>query len=346
MQSCPTVPDRAAERTLNGMTRARRLLRDRRVLIPLQVLAVAVLLASLAYAVRDVWPDAAPRIRDADPVDLMVALLILAAYYLLFIVGWIWILRAFGIRLPYRFALQAEMLSMLAKYIPGGVWTPMARVFALRRFGYTDTPIVLASIALEAGLSALSGVLVLIASLPLVGVVDAPWILLTGFTLAVAILVHPAVFSAVASRLLRPLGAGRIPSLRYRTTLAVLAYYSLTWPLGGAALFFLIRAVGGDPDPASIPFLGGATAVGAIVAVLTVFAPSGLGVREASVYGLILTVTTPAAALGAIVLNRFAITVVEAALLGVGALAWKASPTPPPEPRGPAPRPEPDAGSA
>src|SRR4029079_17534457 len=152
--------------------------------------------------------------------------------------------------------------------------------------------------------------------------------------------------------------AGRVPLLRYRTTLLVLAYYGLTWPLGGAALFFLIRAVGGDPDVASIPFLGGATAVGAIVAVLTafappgfggivsvlrVFAPSGLGVREASVYGLILTVTTRAAALGATVLNRFAITIVEAVLLGVGALAWKAAP--PPEARAAAPRPEPDAGS-
>jgi glycosyltransferase 2 family protein len=328
------------------MARIRRLLADKRVTVPLQVIAVAILLGSLAYAARDIWPDAAPRIRDADPVDLLIAMLLLAAYYLLFIVGWIWILRAFGIRLPYRFALQAEMLSMLAKYIPGGVWTPMARVFALRRFGYTDTPIVLASIALEAGLSALSGVLVLIASLPLVGVVDAPWILLGGFTLAVAILVHPAVFSVVATRLMRPLGAGRIPSLRYRTTLAVLAYYGLTWPLGGAALFFLLRAVGGDPEVSSIPFLGGATAVGAIVAVLTVFAPSGLGVREASVYGLILTVTTPAAALGATVPNRFAITIVEAVLLGVGALAWKAGPQPPPELRTAAPRPEPDAGSA
>jgi hypothetical protein len=103
----------------------------------------------------------------------------------------------------------------------------------------------------------------------------------------------------------------------------VLGFYALTWPLGGLALFFLIRSVGGDPDPLAIPFLGGATAVGAIVAVLVVFAPSGLGVREASVYGLIIAVTPAAAALGATILNRLAITVVEAALLGLGALLWR-----------------------
>ena len=326
------------------MTRLRRLLKDRRVSIPLQLVALAILLGSLAYAVRDVWPDAAPRIRDADPVDLALALLVLAAYYLLFVLGWIWILRAFGVALPYRFALQAEMLSMLAKYIPGGVWTPAARVLALRRFGITDTPIVLASIALEAGLSALSGVIVLIVGLPLVGAVDAPWPVIVGFALAVSVLVHPRVFRPMATRMLRPFGAREIPGLSYRTTLGILAFYGLTWPLGGLAMFFLLRAVGGDPDPLAIPFLGGATAVGAIVAVLAVFAPSGLGVREATVYGLILTVTSEAAALGATILNRFAITVVEAALLGLGALAWRA--TRPAPQHAPPPVAEPDAGSA
>ena len=69
-----------------------------------------------------------------------------------------------------------------------------------------------------------------------------------------------------------------------------------------------------------IPYLGGVAAVGAIVAVLAIFAPSGLGVREASMYGLMLAVTTEAIALGATVLNRLAITLVEALLLLVGAL--------------------------
>jgi hypothetical protein len=300
-----------------------RLLRDRRVTIPLQLLALAVLLVALGYGVRDVWPDAAPRLRRADPLELTAALLVLAGYYLLFVVGWVWILRAFSIRLPYRLALQAEMLSMLAKYIPGGVWTPAARVVAVRRFGVTETPVVIASILLEAGLSAIAGVIVLVASLPLVEGVDAPIALLVAFAALLAVLVHPRVFGFLAEKLLRPFGAADVPALPFRTMLGVLAFYTLTWPLGGLALFFLLRSVGGDPDPWAIPFLGGATAVGAIVAVLVVFAPSGLGVREASVYGLIIAVVPHAAALGATVLNRLAITVVEAALLGLGALLWR-----------------------
>ena len=62
-------------------------------------------------------------------------------------------------------------------------------------------------------------------------------------------------------------------------------------------------------------------------------APSGLGVREASMYGLILAVAPSAAALGAVVLNRLVITAVEAMLLGVAALLpGKPLPEPEPEP--------------
>ena len=91
---------------------------------------------------------------------------------------------------------------------------------------------------------------------------------------------------------------------------------------------FLLRSVGGDPAVSSIPYLGGASAIGAIVSVLVIFAPSGLGVREASVYGLLLAVAPADVALGAIVLNRLAITIVEATLLLVGVLLIRARPQP------------------
>jgi uncharacterized membrane protein YbhN (UPF0104 family) len=61
------------------------------------------------------------------------------------------------------------------------------------------------------------------------------------------------------------------------------------------------------------------------VAVLAVFAPSGLGPREATMYGLMLAATSQGAALGATVLNRVAITVVELLLLVVGGFVLRRS---------------------
>ena len=121
----------------------------------------------------------------------------------------------------------------------------------------------------------------------------------------------------------RPFGAGPPPTLPWRTMLGLLVFYSASWVVGGVAVLFLIRAVGGDAGLEDAPYLGGTAAVGAIVAVLSVLAPSGLGVREASMYGLMLAVASAPVALGATVLNRLAITLVEAVLLAVGYLVWR-----------------------
>lgn len=212
---------------------------------------------------------------------------------------------------------------MLAKYVPGTVWTPLARIVWLRRAaGEKRTSYVLSSILLEAGLSAVAGVLVFVAGLAFVPSVDAPLLPLAAFAVFVALLLHPRVFRSLARWVFGRFGAAEPPPLRWRTLLGLLLYYALTWLVGGAALWFLLRSVGAAPDPESIPYLGGTAAVGAIVAVLSVFAPSGLGVREASMYGLLLAVTVEGAALGATVLNRIAITLVEAVLLGAGVAAW------------------------
>jgi glycosyltransferase 2 family protein len=296
-------------------------LRRRRVLVGLQLAFVAAVLAFLGWTLRDVWSDAIPRLADADPLTLAAALLVLAAYYCLFVVGWQWILAAFGIQVPYRLALQAEMASMLAKYVPGGVWTPLARIMWLRRAGGVEsTSLVLSSILLEAGLSAVAGILVFTAGLAAVEAVDAPLVPLFAFGLVTAVLLHPRVFTALARALFRRFDAPEPPRLPYRALVGLLVYYAFTWLVGGAALYLLLRSLAADPGLETIPYLGGAAAVGAIVAVLAIFAPSGLGVREASMYGLMVVLVPAAAALGATVLNRFAITLVEAALLGGGVL--------------------------
>ena len=300
------------------------LVRRRRLLAALQLGFVVLILGFLGWAFRDTVADAAPRLRDAGLVEVALACAFLALYYLLFVLGWMWILRELRIRTSYPVALQAEMASMLAKYVPGGIWTPAARVLWLRRAGgVSQTSVVVASILLEAGLSAVAGVLVLLCALPWAGDVDAPLLPVVALGAGIAGLLHPRVFRAVAGRAFKPFGGAAPPALRWRTMLGLVAFYSGTWVVGGIALLFLVRAVGGDAGFTDAPYLGGTAAVGAIVAVLSILAPSGLGVREASMYGLLLAIATPAVALGATVLNRLAITLVEAALLAAGVLLWR-----------------------
>jgi uncharacterized membrane protein YbhN (UPF0104 family) len=274
----------------------------------------------VGWALRGSFRDAADDLRNANLVLFALGCVAVAAYYLLFVLGWMRILDDWDIHLSYPAALQAEMVSTLAKYIPGGVWAPAARVVAAKRAGVNDGALVTASIVIEAGASAVAGVIVFVVSLAFVKGVDAPLAPLIAFAIVVAVLLHPRVFRPLASKVLKRFGFHELPPLRGATMLILVVFYSFTWVVGGVGLWFMLRAVGAHPSPLSIIFLGGVSAVGAIVAVLSFFAPSGLGPREASMYGLLLGIVGPGAALGATVLYRVAITLVELLLLIVGGL--------------------------
>jgi uncharacterized membrane protein YbhN (UPF0104 family) len=292
-----------------------------RLLAAVQLLVLAVFLGAIGWAVRGSLHDAGDDLRHANLPLFGLACAVLAVYYLAFVLGWMRILSDWGVELSYPAALRAEMVSMLAKYVPGGIWTPAARVVAARRAGVTDAALVTASLLLEAGISAVAGVIVFVVSLAWVDGANAPTVPLVAFAAVVAALVHPRVFQPLVSRVARRVGyRGELPPLRSSTILVLLVFYAGTWVVGGAALWLLLRSVGAHPGVESVVFLGGTAAVGAIVAVLAIFAPSGLGPREASMYGLMLAVAPAGAALGATVLNRVAITLVEVLLLAVGGL--------------------------
>jgi hypothetical protein len=177
---------------------------------------------------------------------------------------------------------------------------------------------------LEAGLSAVAGVIVFVVSLPFVEEVNAPLVPLVVFGAVLAVLVQPRVFRPLAHSVLRRVGYQKqLPNMRTHTLTMLLVFYAGTWVLGGFALWLLLRSVGAHPDVSSIVYLGGVAAVGAIVAVVFVFAPSGIGVREASMYGLLLAVATPGQALGAVALNRVALTLVEVVVLFVGGVVLR-----------------------
>ena len=294
-----------------------------RAVILSQLVVLAVFFGSVGWAMRGSFKDAGDDLRNANPLLFTLACVVLAVYYLVFVLGWMRILWDWGIHISYPAALRAEMVSMLAKYIPGGVWTPAARVVAARRAGVTNAALVTVSILVEAGISAVAGVVVFVVSLAWVKGVDAPIAPLVAFAVVVTGLLHPRVFCPLASRILRKLGYGSLPPLRTSTMAFLLLFYCGTWLIGGTALWLLLRSVGAHPGGGSIVFLGGVAAVGAIVAVLAVFAPSGLGPREASMYGLMLAVASQGAALGATLLNRVAITVVEVMLFVLGGLVLR-----------------------
>src|SRR6476646_1560540 len=238
--------------------------RHRRLLGALQLVILLIFFSALGWWLRGSFNSAANDLHHSNLAVFIAGCAVLGVYYLVFVFGWMWILREWGVRLSYPAALRAEMVSMLAKYIPGGIWTPAARVVAARRAGVTDAALVTSSMLLEAGLSAVAGALVFVRSLAYVDDVKAPLAPLIIFGVVIAILVQPRVFRPLAHKVLRRLGYKQeLPNMRARTLSALLVFYACTWVVGGTALWLMLRSVGAHPEAASIVFLGGVSAVGA-----------------------------------------------------------------------------------
>src|SRR4051812_27993519 len=218
---------------MGRVTTARRLLAffkaHPRAVIGMQLAVLTVFFVSIAFALRGSFRDAGDDLRNADPVYFLLGCVALAAYYLVFVFGWMRILADWDIRISYPVALRAEMVSMLAKYVPGGVWTPAARVVAARRAGVTDAALVTVSILVEAGISAVAGVIVFVVSLTWVHQDDAPLVPLIAFAVVVAAVLHPRIFCPLASRILSKLGQRTLPPLRVATMAFLLVFYCATW---------------------------------------------------------------------------------------------------------------------
>ena len=294
-----------------------------RLRVAIELVLLTIFLGLLVWGIRGSFHAAGRDLSNANPALLVLACGAVAAYYLVFVLGWMKILADWGVRISYPTALNSEIVSMLAKYVPGGVWTPAARVVAMRRAGVNDAALVTAAMLVEAGISAVAGVLVFAISLVWVRGVSGPVIPIGIFGAVIALLLHPRVFHALATRFLRRFGYRELPPLRASTLAGLLVFYAGTWVIGGTGVWLLLRSVGAHPSVSTIVFLGGVSAVGAIVAVLAFFAPSGLGAREGSMYGLMLAITSSGAALSATLLNRVAITLVELLLFLFGALVLR-----------------------
>jgi len=80
--------------------------------------------------------------------DLFLSFLFLSVYFLIFIAGWKKIVKGLGESLSYKKGLWIVSTSQIAKYLPGGIWYTLGRVYLCKIEGMKGQ-IVFISIILE-----------------------------------------------------------------------------------------------------------------------------------------------------------------------------------------------------
>src|SRR5690348_18333403 len=80
-----------------------------RAVVAVQLVVLVVFFVSVGTALRGSFKDAGDDLRNANPVYFLLGCAALAAYYLVFVFGWMRILADWDIRISYPAALRAEM---------------------------------------------------------------------------------------------------------------------------------------------------------------------------------------------------------------------------------------------
>jgi uncharacterized membrane protein YbhN (UPF0104 family) len=231
------------------------------------------LIALLLLRLHTLWSAHPIPLSQTNIPVLLAALAASFAAMLAYALVWPPALRAAGGDPPDRM-LAPFFAGQLGKYLPGGAWQWIGRAALIMRQGVPAGPAA-ASLGLEAVASALAAALVA----PLAAGRDG-----LAVAVAAALLVLVAARIAAVQRAARRLPGlggvelGRLPGL--------VARYTAVWFVFGLAFWLTARALY-DVPVSDLPRYTGVFAAAWVVGFVIIFAPGGLGAREAVIYALL-----------------------------------------------------------
>jgi hypothetical protein len=283
------------------------------VLWVLQILLAAAVVGFLGRTLARHWGEfrllEIPIRLDAGWIALAGAIVLLT--YTILVAAWKLVITGWGERLGYRRAAWIWTISNLGRYLPGKIWSVASLALLAQREGVASWAAVGAAVAMQA-IATGSGVAVVAAAAP--GAVSAASLAVAAAVAAATIgsLVSPAVVAMIAKVTgregLRPLPIAAVAVAGAAMTVAWVGYGLAFWALARGTL---------GPTDLGLGVATGVFAAGYLIGLLALFAPGGLGVREAVLVALL----TPAVGSGGAIVLSVASRVLLTLTEGVAALA-------------------------
>ncbi|WP_121180602.1 lysylphosphatidylglycerol synthase domain-containing protein [Nocardiopsis sp. Huas11] len=281
--------------------------------------------ACAGWALRGHWTQAREAVAALPLWALPAAVLAGMAGLTAQMLAWRSLLGGLGSPLPVPVAARIMFVGQLGKYLPGSVWAFVAQV-ELARDREVPRSRGAAATLLAVAVTVAVGLAVAAVALPLASGDAARrwWWVLAAAPVLLACL-HPRVLGFGVRTAARPFARFREvaeagpPDVRGRSVAAAVGWTVLAWVPLGAHAWLLTWAVGGEPLASVGPAVGG-YALAWTLGLLVVFAPAGLGVREAVLVVALAPVVDAGAALVVAVLSRLVMTVADIAWAGLSVL--------------------------
>ena len=307
-----TVTDDNPPRVIEKM----KLRRIYRFLKPIVPLGIAFFIGRVIY---ENWRHVRDAPWDFEERHLFFSFLLTAGWYVLRPLVWKVILQCFGHGISWGAAYRTFRQAELSRYVPGGVWQYVSRVYLAGNWGVPAAATMAATLV--------ETVMLILAAVPpasfsfseaLPNLARFQIILLILFPLGAAVVLHPRSLNLWAGFLARKL---RQPysrlEIQWPAVVGVWLVYVLMWLACCLGIGFFVRGVITIPTE-QVPSVGSFYAAAWIIAILSVVAPAGMGIRD-GVFGLLLSQIMPlGAALTVAVATRIWMTLSELLWAGVG----------------------------
>jgi len=287
----------------------------RRVISLILIFVVCYFLGMVVY--RE-WDNISGYNWSPDLFWLFSSITILLGSYIVLAYGWTLILKMIGGRIAAAKGIFIYLISIFGRYIPGGIWTVLGRVYLCRLEGIPDSRSSM-SILLEQAYPIVTAGLIFAGSLLFwddAGSVSRVLPLIILLPLFIMFL-HPQPILTIINPILVRFGKGPVNiSLSFGNMLILGIYYSFYWLIASTAFYFFIRAFY-PIELYYIVIIIGIYAISFTVGYLAFFTPAGLGVREGTLTLLLSLFIPMPVAIGVSLISRLWLIGVELIILGV-----------------------------
>ncbi len=260
-----------------------------------------------------------------DGLSLVVSFVFLSITFLIFVQGWRSIISALGQNIAFKRAFWIMSSSQLAKYVPGGIWFALGRVY-LGKTEKLKGEFIALSVVIETGLTFLVGILLFFFALGLSNrgiIVNFLFIIPIFFLFLLAL--YPPILNKIMNIGLRFMKRPAIElKISYLHLLKLSMFFLGLWVAQIIGYYFLVDSI------MPIPFyrifsLAAAYTLSWMAGFIVVIAPGGLGVREGMMSILLSPILPMPLAIAVSFISRIWMTVFEIVVFFVGLLVKKMS---------------------
>jgi glycosyltransferase 2 family protein len=262
---------------------------------------------TIIYYASVQWSKRPPEWPALDGWLIILSGVLAVCYSLLYGIGWHLINRTMNIVVPLWVDVSIWGYSLLGKFTPANIVLFTYRISAYAMRCNAKIAQVAGSLAIESAMSVLSGGILLLLILGIFGMTDFEFgisrlqiaVTVSAMLLLGAIALLPGI-KRVILRVLRLQGV--VEKVTIAQFAMLLLFYMSAWILICTSFFVLCRAVGASK--ASWSLAASAYLFAGLSGILAVFAPSGIGIREGVLVGLLSQALPLEQALALAVLSR------------------------------------------